>query len=40
MRWEEPLSDDCVRKEGKAISRWVLNRESGGMTDTTIAKDF
>ena len=29
-----------IRKEGKAISRWVVDRESGGMTETTVAKDF
>ena len=36
----EPLSDDYVRKEGKALSRWVVDRESCGMTGTTVAKDF
>lgn len=36
----ETLSDDYIRKEGKAISGWVVDRESGGMTETTVAKDF
>ena len=35
MHWEEPLSDDDVRREGK-----VVDRESHGMTETTVTRDF